>query len=135
MSVDLVRRAAELASADEPASDEELAEIFSPDIVLDNSERILNPRVYRGYDGLREWYADTHEIWETVSMTVGEIVQEGNRYLVLSDVHSRARGSGIEFDATAAAIWTAEGGRLKHFRLLASEKADREQGLAELRAG
>ena len=134
MSAELVRRAAELASRAEPASDEEIAEVFSPDIVTDHSARIFNPRIYRGYEGLRAWYEDMREIWEAVSMTVTEVIQEGDRYLVLSDVRSRAGGSGIEFEGAAAGIWTAaEDGRLKHFVLLASENADRDEALAALR--
>ena len=135
MSAELVRRATEMASRDELASEEELAEVFSPDVVLDNSSRVFNPHVYHGYDGLRGWFEDMREIWEAVSMTVAEIIQEGNRYLVFSDVRSRARGSGLEFEGLAAAIWTTgEDGRLKHFCLLASERADRDEALAALRA-
>ena len=135
MSADLVRRAAEMASRNEPATDDEIAEVFSPDVVLDSSARVFNPHIYRGYEGLRAFYDDTHEIWETVSITVTEVIQEGNRYLGLSDVTSRAGGSGIEFEAVAAGIWTTgEDGRLKHFLLLASERADRDEALAALRA-
>ena len=135
MSAELVRRAAELASRQEPASEQELVEVFSPDIVLDNSARVFNPHVYHGYEGLRAWYDDMREIWEAVSMTVTEVIQEGDRYLVLSDVRSRAGVSGIEFKGAAAGIWTAaKDGRLKHFLLLASENADRDEALAALRA-
>jgi ketosteroid isomerase-like protein len=134
VSVELVRRATELASRNELVSDEELAEIFAPDVVMDFSARIFNPHVYHGYDGIRAFYTDTHEIWEELSMTVTEIVEEGNRYLALTEVRARARGSGIEMQGSAAGIWTAEDGRLKHFRLLASERADRDEALAALRA-
>ena len=134
MSVELVRRAAELASRKELAGEDELAEIFAPDVVMDYSARIVNPDVYHGYDGLRAFHEDAYEVWEEISMTIAEIVQHGNRYLALTHVRSRARSSGIEFEGTAAGIWTAEGGRLKHFVLLASERADREEALAALHA-
>ena len=135
MSVDLVRRATELTGRDELASDEEITEIFAPDVVLDFSVRIFNPHVYEGHDGLREFYADSREVWEELSVTVREIVEHGDRYLVLTDVRSRARGSGIELDASGAGIWTAEAGRLKRFRLVASDQISRDEALAALHEG
>ena len=133
MSIELVRRATALTGGDGQASDEELAELFAPDVVLDLSARIFNPKVYEGYDGLREFYAESREIWEDVNIAIKEIVEEGDRYLVLAAARSRARGSGIEVGAGLTAIWTAENGRLKHFRLLSPTEADREAGLAALR--
>ena len=133
MSIDLVRRATELTSGDGQVTDEELAEIFTPDVVLDLSVRIFNPKVYEGYAGLREFYAESREVWEHVGVTIREILQEGDRYLVLVDVVSRARASGIEVPAGGAGIWTAAGGRLRHYRLLDARAADREKGLAALR--
>jgi len=134
MSVELVRRATVLTSGDGQISDDELAELFTPDVVLDSSTRIFNPKVYEGYDGLREFYAESREVWNSVEITITEIIEEGDRYLVIGDARSRARGSGIEVGAGLAGLWTAEGGRLKHYRLISPTEADREAGLAALRA-
>ena len=101
--------------------------------MLDFSARVFNPQVYEGYKGLRAFYADSREVWEEISVTAGEIIEEGDRYLVFTSVRSRARGSGIEIDATGAGMWTAEGERLKHFVLLASQQIDRDTALAALR--
>ena len=133
MSIELVRRATALTGGDGETSDEELAEIFTPDVVLDLSARIFNPMVYEGYDGLREFYAESREVWEDVNIAIKEVVEEGDRYLVLAEARSRARGSGIEVGAGLTAIWTAEGGRLKRFRLVSPTEADRDAGLAALR--
>lgn len=134
MSAELIRRAAALAGADELASDEELAQIFTPDVVLDLSARVFNPKVYEGYDGLREFYAESREVWKAVTLTITEIIEEGEHYVVLGQGRSRGRGSGMEVAAGFTGIWTAEEGRLKHHRLLATNEADRELGLAALRA-
>ena len=48
MSVELVRRASALTSGDGQTSDEELAEMFHPDVVLDLSIRVFNPQVCEG---------------------------------------------------------------------------------------
>jgi hypothetical protein len=123
-----------MTSGDGQASDEELAEIFTPDVVLDLNARIFNPKVYEGYDGLREFYAESREVWESVEIEITEIIEEGDRYAVLGDARSRARGSGIEVGAGLAGVWTAAAdGRLKHYRLLSPTEADRQAALAALR--
>ncbi len=33
----------------------ELAEVYAPDVVLDMCARVFNPKVYGGYEGLREY--------------------------------------------------------------------------------
>ncbi|HYH59446.1 MAG TPA: nuclear transport factor 2 family protein [Thermoleophilaceae bacterium] len=134
MSVQLVRRASALISGDGEVSDAELAEIFTPDVVLDLSVRIFNPKVYTGYEGLREFYAESREIWESVDLTIREVIEEGERYAVLADARSRARGSGIEVAAGVTGVYTASGDRLSQYRLLHPTEADRDLALAEIRA-
>jgi ketosteroid isomerase-like protein len=62
-----------------------------------------------------------------------EIVEEGDRVLVITHVQSRGRGSGVPMEAEGAGIWTVADGRLTHYRLLAPGRADRESALAALR--
>ena len=134
MSIELVRRATAMTTGDGQVSDEELAEIFTPDVVLDLGARIFNPKVYEGYDGLREFYAESREVWETVEIEINEIIEEGNRYAILGDARSRARVSGIEVGAGLTGLWTAAAdGRLNRYRLLSPTGADREVALAALR--
>jgi hypothetical protein len=133
VSVELVRRATALIGGDGQVSDEELAEIFSPEVVLDLSARIFNPKVYEGYDGLRDFYDESREVWDSVEITIREIIEEGDRYAVLADARSRARGSGIEVAAGVTGVYTSTGGRLGHYRLLHPTEADRDVALAELR--
>ena len=113
--------------------DEDLAEVFAPDVVLDMSTRVFNPKVYEGFDGLREFRADAREVWETLTVSEAEIVEEGDHVLVLTRVQAQGRGSGIPMDAQGAGIWTVADGRLKHYRLLAPGHSDREDALAALR--
>ena len=134
MSEDLVRRALEFTNgpADEP-TDEELAEVFAPDVVLDMSARVFNPKVYEGYDGLREFRADALEIWESLTIAATELIEEGDCVLVLTRVQSRGRASGVPMEAEGAGIWTASAGRLKHYRLLSPGIIEREEAIAALR--
>jgi ketosteroid isomerase-like protein len=133
MSIELVERATALTSGDGLAPDAELEELFTPDVVLDLSARVFNPKVYEGYEGLREFHADSREVWEHVELTIDEVIDEGDRYVVLGEGRSRGRASGMEIAAGFTGIWTMEGGRLKSYRLLSPNEADRDLGLAALR--
>ena len=133
MSEELVRRATALMNGDGVISDEELEEVYTRDIVLDLNARVFNPKVYEGYDGLREFYAESREVWERVTLTIDEIIAEGDRYVVLGQGRSRGRGSGMEISSGFTGMWTVEGGRLKHYVLLSTTEADREVALAALR--
>ncbi len=130
MSAELVRRALELTNGPD-LPDEELADLFAPDVVLDLTARVFNPKVYEGYDGLREFRADALEIWESLIISPAEIVEEGNRVLVITRVQSRGRASGVPMEAEGAGIWTVAEGRLIHYRLLGL--VDRDEALAALR--
>jgi ketosteroid isomerase-like protein len=134
-TADLVRRALEFTNVDSAdPSDAALAEVFAPDVVLDMSTRVFNPDVYEGYDGLREFRADALEIWETLTITATELVEEGDHVLVLTQVQSRGRGSGVPMEVEGAGIWTVANGRLTHYRLLAPQQVDRDEAIATLRA-
>ena len=132
MSADLVRRALEYTNGPEDVADEELAGVFAPDVVLDMTTRVFNPKVYEGYGGLREFRRDAREVWESLIISGTEIIEEGDHMLVLTHVRALGRGSGIPFDRPGGAgIWTVTEGRLAHYRLLG--EIDREEALAALR--
>jgi ketosteroid isomerase-like protein len=79
---------------------------------LDMSDRVLNPAVYEGHDGIRRFYAEVLEIWETFTWEPTRLHEVGG--LVLAEVHSRGkgRGSGLELDRDAALLWRVEGGKV-----------------------
>jgi ketosteroid isomerase-like protein len=133
MSVDLVRRALAFTNGPIDVSDEELAEVFAPDVVLDMSARVFNPHVYEGYEGLRQFREDAREVWETLTISETELIQKGDRILVLTRVEAQGRGSGIHMDVQGAGIWTLADGRLQHYRLLTPGPVDRDGALAAFR--
>ncbi len=133
MSAELVRRALAFTNGPLDVNDEELAEVFAPDVVLDMSARVFNPKVYEGYDGLRAFRTDAQEVWEALTISEAEIVEEGDCFLILTRVEAQGRGSGIQMDVQGAGIWTVAAGRLKHYRLLSPGIIEREEALAALR--
>jgi ketosteroid isomerase-like protein len=75
---------------------------------LDMSDRVLNPAVYEGHEGIRRFYTEVLEIWESFTWEPTRLHEVGR--LVLAEVHSRGkgRGSGLELDRDAALLWHVE---------------------------
>jgi len=134
VTADLIRRA--LAFASDPAdaiTDEALAEVYAPDVVIDmSSGRVFNPKSYRGYEGLREYRDDLYETWDEVVFEAEEVVEEGDDMLVISRMRGRGRASGLPVDERAAGIWTIRDSLIVRQRFLGA--LDRDEALAELRA-
>ena len=51
--------------------------------------------VYRGQDGLRQWFKDLHQEWESFQTRVTRIDERGDRALCTIDIHARGRASGV----------------------------------------
>jgi ketosteroid isomerase-like protein len=100
--IDIVRRA---HNALNRGDTQELAALCAPDFRLDMSDRVFNPEVYCGHDGLQRFLAGVHEVWDTFTWEPTELIEAGD--LVLALVHSvgRASGSGLEIDRHSAFLW------------------------------
>jgi ketosteroid isomerase-like protein len=55
----------------------------------------IGASVYRGREGLREWFRDLHQEWEEFRTRVTRIDERGDRAVLTLDVHARGRASGI----------------------------------------
>jgi ketosteroid isomerase-like protein len=58
----------------------------------------IGASVYVGREGLREWFKDLHQEWETFQTRVTRIDERGDRALLTIDVHARGRASGVVID-------------------------------------
>ena len=54
--------------------------------------------VYRGREGLRDWFTDLHQEWETFQTRVTRIDERGDRAVLTIDIHARGRVSGVVID-------------------------------------
>jgi ketosteroid isomerase-like protein len=99
---DIVRRAHDALNRGDA---EGLAALCAPDFRLDMSDRVFNPEVYAGHDGIRRFMAEVHEVWETFTWELTEVKETDD--VVLALVHSvgRARGSGLDIDRHSAMLW------------------------------
>jgi ketosteroid isomerase-like protein len=58
----------------------------------------IGASVYRGKQGLRDWFKDLHQEWEAFETRVVRIDQRGERALCTLDIHARGRASGVAID-------------------------------------
>jgi ketosteroid isomerase-like protein len=58
----------------------------------------IGTSVYWGHDGMREWFRDLHQEWETFETHVTQIDERGNKVLCTFAVHARGRASGVVID-------------------------------------
>jgi ketosteroid isomerase-like protein len=91
--------------------------LYDPEVVLDNSrlEVVTMGDVYRGYDGLRTFFRDWNEAWESIDYRVEELIDAGGEHVVsVVTRHGRGRVSGAEVDLHVALAWTVRDGKVVH---------------------
>jgi hypothetical protein len=115
-NVEIVRQAYERLNRGDV---EGVVELCDENFVVDMSERVFNPAVYRGHEGIRRFYRDVMEVWETYHWDVEDALTSGDDVVAMLHCLGRGRGSGLEIDWRVAWIWTVRNGRgmsLRFFR-------------------
>ena len=105
---------------------EALVSECDPDFRLDMSDRVLNPAVYEGHDGIRRFLDEVREAWETFTWEPEELLESGDLVLSLIRSTGRGRGSGLELDRRAAMIWTVPAELVLSLRFFRDRAAARE---------
>ena len=102
---------------------EALIRLCDPAFRLDMSDRVLNPAVYEGHDGIRRFYAEVRDVWMSYTWEPEKLLESGERVLALLRSSGRGRGSGIEIERRTAMLWTVRGDRLTSLRFF-RDRAD-----------
>lgn len=105
-----MRRALEALNAGDV---ETFVSVCDADFRLDMSDRVFNPAVYEGHEGIRAFYAEVLDIWE--SFTWEPIEMHEHDDVVVAVLHSRGkgRGSGLELDRRSAMLWRVDPDRAR----------------------
>jgi ketosteroid isomerase-like protein len=84
---------------------ERLVRLCDDDFVIDMSERVFNPDMYRGSDGIRRFFAGVEDLWDTYRWDVTETLVAGD--VVVAMIHCEGRGrEGVRVDWDVAWLWT-----------------------------
>jgi ketosteroid isomerase-like protein len=106
---EMVERAHEALNAGDVDT---LVALCDEEFRLDMSDRVLNPAVYEGHDGIRRFYSEVFEVWESFTWEPTELRQRGDVVVALIHSTGKGRGSGLELYRRSAMVWRVEGDRL-----------------------
>jgi ketosteroid isomerase-like protein len=108
----------------------EFDEVLDPDVRLDLSDRVFNPEVYEGYEGIMRWRAQVADVWDYYRSEPEEFVEGDGVVVVLTHERARGKGSGVEVDQLAALLCRVRDGRVSEIRLYGNRaQALRDAGL------
>ena len=84
---------------------EGLIELCDPDFVMDMSERVFNPDVYTGHEGIRRFYAGVRGVWERYHWDVEETRVADGDVVALLHCTAEGREGGVSVDWRVAWLW------------------------------
>ncbi len=85
--------------------------MFDPSITHDQSEGLFLDGVFYGREGVRAALQEVESDWQDLRYTLEDVVELGDRVLVLLRMQARVRDSDAELDAQVAHLWEFRGGR------------------------
>lgn len=106
--------------------DEMLVDLLDPSVRLDLSERVFNPAVYEGYEGLRRWRAEVNDVWDSYRAEPVEFFEGEDVVVVLTRERGSGAGSGAQVDRLTTFVFRLTDGRVTEIRLY----GDRDRAFA-----
>jgi len=91
-------------------------EVYAEDIIWDisNSRRALLAMkpVYRGHDGVRQYWRENISVFGEVDFEVEELIDAGDQVLAVIREREVGRASGVPVETTHLALYTLTGGKV-----------------------
>lgn len=67
---------------------------------------LIESNVYRGLDGLRSYFEDSHAAWEELRVSQAEVREVNDRTVSFGELRGKGRASGLEVNVSLA--WVGE---------------------------
>jgi ketosteroid isomerase-like protein len=110
-NVDVVRRAWEAFVRND---DETAYALYDPEVAI---ESWVDGRVYRGLEGVRQFFGDWLGAWRQWDTDLEELVDAGDDVIALMHIRAKGKHSGVPVEFRQAHVWTLRGGRLARLRV------------------
>ena len=107
--------------------------ITAADFVWDMSHLAGWPeqQAYHGHDGARRFLAEWTAAWDDWRLDVHDMLDAGDRVVVLLSQHGRSKSTGLPVDMQLAQVWTVRDGLQQRMEMYSDpDEALRETGLA-----
>jgi ketosteroid isomerase-like protein len=105
-NVELVRR---LYDAVASRDTESVLAVYDPEVEFDLSREravaVLGPGVYHGHQGLRNWFREWYDAWESIEDNCEEMIDLGEQVVAVVAHQARGRVSGANVEWTHAALY------------------------------
>ena len=85
--------------------------LLHPSIRYDQTKGLFLDGVFFGPEGVRAAIEEISSDWEDLNLTLEDVVELGDRVLVLLRMQARVRDSEAELDAQVAHVWEFKEGR------------------------
>jgi ketosteroid isomerase-like protein len=100
----IVERALAALNALDP---EALADLTPDEVELHSALSAVEGRIYRGREGLREYFSDMKAAWSDIRWELAEIIgSKGDNLALVLRVEGHGRGSGAPFQILSPQVWT-----------------------------
>jgi ketosteroid isomerase-like protein len=100
-------------------------EAFHPEVEFEMVDW-PHPATSRGVEEMRHTWQTTLSAWDDFRAEPDDIVDYGDKVLVLNSISGRGKGSGAEVSAQTATVWTLAAGKVVRLALYWDKVAARE---------
>jgi ketosteroid isomerase-like protein len=100
-------------------------DLLPPNFVVDLSRRLIDPAMLRGPDEMRSFYRDMDATWAGgASLKVEELIDAGDKVLVLIRFGGRGKISGVDVEALVWNLWTFRDGEPVGWTYFGEDRAE-----------
>jgi hypothetical protein len=130
-NVEIARRAVEEFNRQFNAEKLDLF-LFGPDIVLDTSNAVFDGAVFRGYDGMQEWFSLVRGMWKRQYLEPEEFIPIGAEQVIVPTRVVSVGRDDVETVARIAVVVTVHDGKVTYMKTFQSKAGALEAvGLSE----